>query len=472
MCMAGISMSAFSWAVFLTGCAHIVHGWWVTWERIVKPLAFLADLDRLDGEVQPLDTIGDWNFPGDFALVEASGHAIVWWRLVLLDTRDWTEPHVLVDGPQMCKVGTGSPSRCYLHTPSTLKNSYVLDASSVAWLSEVHAGFASYFLLVDPPQLLKSSDAAMQRFSNFEGSEARLHRELAEKALRFQHGQHVFPRCNDLSAPDRHVHRNYFDVPWLLAPFNASNLTIANIGCHTFEESDPIFSLLDSAVPLSGLCVDANVSGLALAKNKLQKHPGVHVLHSFLTPSNIEAIFKEHFLSTKVDVVKIDMDSYHASILDAVLYVADVAVVIAEYEFEIPPPFLYAQHYAGENTYEAKERIGIWGASLSYLVRFMSRKGFLFYKMNENDAVWIHERYQELFASFDTDLRFPVDEWGCYLHTVFYNPNSPFPATWSREWLINSNLHASLQLIWKNVSMISGADAFTLDIAPSTTFAR
>merc|ERR1712146_855216 len=94
------------------------------------------------------------------------------------------------------------------------------------------------------------------------------------------------------------------------------------------------------------------------------------------------------------------------------------------------------------------------GASLSYLVDRLSRRGFLFWKMNEVDAVWVHSSVAATVLEADKDLSFPVDEWACWLQTPFYvgDGRLKFPSSFTREWALEEDAFRALKFMWSNLT--------------------
>merc|ERR1740130_568906 len=107
----------------------------------------------------------------------------------------------------------------------------------------------------------------------------------------------------------------------------------------------------------------------------------------------------------------------------AALSVVQPSMIILEFIFLIPPPFRFAQRYSGETAVAELPVMGegpVPGASLSYLVDLLASTGYLFYKLNHQDAVWVHASLAKVFESAEPRLKFPVDEWACYLQTPFF----------------------------------------------------
>lgn len=247
------------------------------------------------------------------------------------------------------------------------------------------------------------------------------------------------------------------------------------------DPGDPVHSLLDTSTFLTGLCIDADPEILERARDAL-KHHGVRVVEAFLDPDLLTSILLETFKTRHtIDVLKVDVDGFDVSLLDAALAVLDANVVVAEFNWVIPPPFRYAQHYlhsADLSMVGAKgTRESLFGASLSYLVEFFGIRGFFLYKIGSADTVWIHRRVAQIFENYEEGLNFPVDEWACYLQTprVMASDETKeiasaeyLPTTYSvahtLDWLLEPDLWVSLRRLWGNLTEWNQAP-FSLDMA-------
>merc|ERR1712194_171912 len=86
--------------------------------------------------------------------------------------------------------------------------------------------------------------------------------------------------------------------------------------------------------------------------------------------------------------------------------------------------------------------------------------------MNGYDAVWLIAGLTETFESSDLHVKFPVDEWSCYLQAPFepefvydsaVGGQSPkyLPQSYTPEWFVHSELEETLSSIGKNLTRLS-----------------
>merc|ERR1712187_1068015 len=99
----------------------------------------------------------------------------------------------------------------------------------------------------------------------------------------------------------------------------------------------------------------------------------------------------------------------------------------------------------------------------------MAGWGFWLYKMNHQDGIWIHQHVAPRFLATTEGLRFPVDEWACYMD-FFTIDVFRFNNEWTsymREWMLHENIYTVLFRIWSNLSSLVGSVGlpFTLDLA-------
>lgn len=449
--------------------------WWtLAW----NPL--WAEADALSGFEQVLKPAGVVNVVpltdgGDdlvFILCDVVAHAFACRKLEFApfaaDMATMTLPR-----RQVCEYDVGPSIRCSLHTAESLSQAFALDDNSLGLLEEhgaalpgrLEGSYRSVVVLFDSPVLLQDSlpagvaEHVLQVLGDPQAA-------LAERAQRLRRGRYEYARCSELCSTDFSIHQNRFDLVWLLAPLwggaPPEHITIVNLGCAAFASADPLHSLLDSGALLSGLCIDSDSSALAAAAERLQGHL-VQVVEAFLTPDTVASLLKP---AGVVDVFKIKLDSFDADVLEIALATVRASVLITEWFFPIPPPFEYARHHAHDQ--EPDDGTRAFGMSLSFLVDRLGRHGFLLYKLDDKDALWVHQTVAERFERAEPGLRLPVDEWACYLRASLYvgdNRAEMIPMAFTREWLLADDMGWALRNIQANLSSLNGGQRFTLDLS-------
>jgi len=175
-------------------------------------------------------------------------------------------------------------------------------------------------------------------------------------------------------------------------------------------------------------------------------------VESWLTPLGLVDILQSHLPKAKVDILKIDIDSFDVDVLHAALNEITASVIIVEFEFQVPPPFSWTRHFT---TRPAPTWASMYPASLSYFVEMLGGLSFFLYKANHNDAVFIHADVAELFTDVDDRLEFPIDEWACYLRQAFSNEHTRIPLPYVREWLFAAHVLDTVEFVWGNLSQVS-----------------
>lgn len=438
-------------------------------DLLVKPQAYVAD-QEIDDQVVVV-------------LVENIGHVFMWKLIRAYGEEPWEfRPLQFCTAGDVVSAGIADnvmdKPPCHWLTLESFRESYDLIGGSYDRLAQ---GVPKSVAIYDVPRPLYLGDGqeAALPFLNASDAVALKHIGLAARAHARRYGQHLYLDCNEMCPPQACKNSFAVDVGWLLRPLWGThppqNVVVVNFGCRDFGPGDPIFSLLDQTA-LKGLFVDADGYEAQRARQRLLGHK-VHTLHVFLTPQSTRSLLSEHVGAGPVDILKVDVDSFDISILDAALSVLQARVVMAEYNLAIPPPFRYAQQYADDvagtsnSGPAAALRRGMFGASISYLVEFFALRGYLLLKMNHADTVWIHRSLAAQFSDDNAFLQFPVDEWACYLQARL-PPNNDlswwlppeYRRDYTREWLLERDEHVALRRLWGNLSNWNRVP-FTLDIA-------
>ncbi|CAE8676689.1 unnamed protein product [Polarella glacialis] len=314
---------------------------------------------------------------------------------------------------------------------------------------------------------------------------------LADRARTRRFGTHPYAGCTETCSPHSCTHKHHLDLPWILRPLWGSRLksegnagalpaevSFLNIGCRDFGPDDPLAAFLGTGVRLAGLCVEKDGSMLARAREHLEGNQ-VHTVEAAVTPDNVRELLRRYQVSS-VDILQLDIDCFDVSVLDVLLAEVHADVLVVELVNAIPPPFRFAAHYSPEFDLDdhykdgRNEQPGYFGASLSYLVSFLDRRGFYFYKMNHMDGIWVHQSVAPLFAAADETgmLEFPVDEWACFMdHFVTLQDQgmelrSDGLTRYMREWFMLPDMHEAFRRIWGNLSSLQSEVGlpFTLDL--------
>jgi len=187
----------------------------------------------------------------------------------------------------------------------------------------------------------------------------------------------------------------------------------------------------------------------------------------FVTPQGLEdGPLRQRILEavgSRVDLVKVDIDSFDCSVLQALLLTVESSVIILESQPVVPPPFKFARLY---HTGYRRE-YGLHGCSLSYQLRLLHPR-YLLLLYSEHDTVFIHSRlapYLEdlpagkVFPWSSHPLRFPVDEIDCFRRSrssqESQGTHEPVPIEFLRDWALRPRPQDALALVFGNLT--SGA---------------
>eukprot|EP00927_Polykrikos_kofoidii_P072077 TRINITY_DN68230_c0_g1_i1.p1 TRINITY_DN68230_c0_g1~~TRINITY_DN68230_c0_g1_i1.p1 ORF type:complete len:461 (-),score=50.33 TRINITY_DN68230_c0_g1_i1:49-1431(-) len=159
-----------------------------------------------------------------------------------------------------------------------------------------------------------------------------------------------------------------------------------------------------------------------------QNLPWVQLACTSVTPQNTKSLLASAFPSSEhreaLDVLKLDIDSFEAFVLEECLWRSGLKpkLILIEFNAGIPPPFQYALHYSpqfraayqsvalsfGKGQGDPLEvNAPIAGVSLSYLVRMLEPEYFLL-SLGSPDAIFARRDVLERLG------RFPVDEFKAF----------------------------------------------------------
>ncbi|CAD7951717.1 unnamed protein product [Amoebophrya sp. A25] len=190
----------------------------------------------------------------------------------------------------------------------------------------------------------------------------------------------------------------------------------------------------------SGIHFEKDPEFCRIAEKNFQKNlPGIKqtVICAEVTPMNIVDLLEKHVPSINrgvrhFDLIKIDIDSYDAMVLDTLLRNHFSAKHwILEVNPAIPPPYQFATLYHPKLWQTMlSSSMGDWplrGMSLSYAVNIMAKWGYELVLFEYHDAIFVHKRFKQIYG-FTT----PFDEFDCY-HKSFVMSNG-VPIRSTRKW--------------------------------------
>lgn len=182
---------------------------------------------------------------------------------------------------------------------------------------------------------------------------------------------------------------------------------------------------------------------------------GAHVVVcQEVTPTNIVGLLEEHVAGVRsgqrhFDLIKIDIDSHDAPVLEELLRNHfNAKHVLLEVNPAVPPPYRFATLFHPE-LFRSMLNAGMrdWplrGMSLSHAIATMSRHGYDFVTFAFHDAIFVNRAYRGIYG-FTT----PVDEFDCY-HKAFIMSNGvPLPKT--RRWFYEVDAEEGLGEIFAHM---------------------
>lgn len=297
-----------------------------------------------------------------------------------------------------------------------------------------------------PVWTLSHSDAELPRqvaweVMRFREHEAEFQAVFEARRKRHRHGYHSCHKQFDThklfvlssSALMLHLRR-------LLSWRNVPETRFVNLGANDGIGDDPLGPMLQEMPLVSAVAVERDPALCTLHKANL---PHVHLWCGAVTPPTaLEALedwvpwndpdVQERGV-LRVDVLKIDIDSYDCALLEA--YLAGVfserlgeklrlqpSIILSEVNDGIPPPVQQALLFdpallnVSFESPECSGNIPVSGCSLSYQVKQMARFGYSLLMYASGNAVFAHESVVPKLAEAGIDG--PVDEFECYWHTI------------------------------------------------------
>lgn len=220
-----------------------------------------------------------------------------------------------------------------------------------------------------------------------------------------------------------------------------------NVGAGDGRTDDPVYeyALRTNA---TGVAVERDPARCELHRQSL---PLVHVECTEVTPQNVRRLVSSPGGSGekgRLDVLKVDIDSYDCPVLEALLEAVTAKLVLVEANPSIPPPYQWAMLHHGElwdffNGYKSPEEVPIRGCSLAYEVELMRRHGYDLVAFGGHDAVFAHSSVRDAWLPRVA----PVDEFDCFLEAFIAANGISIDLT--RRWFFEVNdTHQGLQEIW------------------------
>lgn len=349
------------------------------------------------------------------------------------------------------------------------------DTAGIIWYVVLQNETEEVWSSFDPPDIFTESDdmVVVKELHIEPGPAPTVVDALGANALRFRVGTHFYSQCFH-GGPHFWWPTN-LHLATALEPFlqerARQRLYVINIGAAHLSPRDPLSSLFRGKWLVDGVSFDIDKEGLQASRRTASKHP-MRWIKADISPGNIMGILHRYNASRRVvDILKVDIDSCDLAVLEAILANMWPAVIVAEWLLQIPPPweFTFLRSRASGSDGGAAHFMG--GTSLSALVKALLLKGYFLFKVSYVDAIFVHYSVAEVFVQAEksrgVELRFPVDEWACYLTTPMYayihgnmkeiRPLGGWQGEYTREWMVLP-LEVAEARIRGNLSHVYGDD--------------
>eukprot|EP00928_Gymnodinium_smaydae_P072546 TRINITY_DN55894_c0_g1_i1.p1 TRINITY_DN55894_c0_g1~~TRINITY_DN55894_c0_g1_i1.p1 ORF type:complete len:369 (-),score=85.63 TRINITY_DN55894_c0_g1_i1:130-1236(-) len=218
-----------------------------------------------------------------------------------------------------------------------------------------------------------------------------------------------------------------------------------NIGAADGQTDDPLFEYARQ-LNATGVAVERDPKRCARHREAL---PLVDVQCTAVTPQNVVDLVASSLPPPlRVDVLKVDIDSYDCPVLEVLLERLTAKIVIAEVNPSVPPPYQWAMLHHPQlwdffDSFHSPEEVPIRGCSLAYEVDLMRRFGYDFVAFGGHDALFTHSSVRAAWSP----LVPPMDEFDCY-NEAFIAANG-IPIAKTRRWFFEQNdTQAGLPEIW------------------------
>ncbi|NJL71295.1 MAG: hypothetical protein HC888_06630 [Candidatus Competibacteraceae bacterium] len=229
---------------------------------------------------------------------------------------------------------------------------------------------------------------------------------------------------------------------------------VVNIGCHDGQTFDPCYPLFKDGHP--GLAMDVFDSDSAVgqaARRNLTFDSVALQLGTFVTPENITDLLSAHNVPMKLDVVKIDIDSFDGALLERILDAGwRPRLICVEVNADIPPPFGFSMHYSPEFLGNEAYWWGVYGISPALAARIASKYGYDFLAFDFGYPDMISGIRDMMFIDKESARALDMGQgmsWidAYYLEPLAYSHFKGRPKVDPREWRHTSDPAATLEHI-------------------------
>eukprot|EP00392_Amoebophrya_sp_AT5.2_P002672 g2677.t1 len=259
--------------------------------------------------------------------------------------------------------------------------------------------------------------------------------------------------------------------------------TFLNIGAKDGMVEDPCVDFARKYLA-KGIHFEKNETECRIAQrnfnNELPKSTVQTVVCDEVTPMNIVKLLDENaeaitgaaggtnnkaartmMMPRHFDLIKIDIDSYDATVLKELLNNHFSAkLIFLEVNPTIPPPYQFATLYHPKlwsaMLNASMEHWPLRGMSLSYAVNFMKKWDYELVLFDYHDAVFVHRNYKQIYG-FVT----PMDEFDCY-HKAFVFANG-VSIKQTRKWFYETSTEQGVAEIFQHMvkhSLQQGRNVF------------
>ena len=223
---------------------------------------------------------------------------------------------------------------------------------------------------------------------------------------------------------------------WIVAHLKDANVPMnhvaVNVGCNDGKTIDPVYELLE--LGWKALCIEPDPQLAATARSNLEQFAQNAIIHEgFLGVDNIADIFEQHDILYReagdIDIIKLDIDSFDAYLMDRVLEVTRPKLFQIEYNVRFPPPVSFNTDYPNQYTFKGDYSCRKFGTSLEFLNVIVGKKhGYVPIYGEVNDVWFVDRQYLHVFGQppNTTDLYRSstlTEDWIDKLDFFFGRPN-------------------------------------------------
>ncbi len=161
-----------------------------------------------------------------------------------------------------------------------------------------------------------------------------------------------------------------------------TNKTFVEFGIGNGLENNTLALLFED---WRGLWIDASSKSIQKIRKEffqIIQRKQLHVVQSFITRENIDALISSHIQETEIDLLSVDIDGNDYYILDAITCVSP-RVIVVEYNAKFTPPILYCMNYNETHSWKKDDCFGV---SLKFLDVNLGQKGYCLVGCNLSGA--------------------------------------------------------------------------------------